>query len=138
MYANRRGLGAGAVGKFLIVRDPVELVSDGDPLTGAAVMGVGVGTPRNAPHLNGPSMFGTVRRTVAPPTTAIALYDDPILDAPPASTGGTPPAINSGILGVAPPATVSASDSGFSFSSIPWWGWAAGAGGLLFMFGGKR
>jgi hypothetical protein len=43
---------------------------------------------------------------------------------------GTPPPSGSG--------TANGSAGGFSFSALPWWAWAAGGVGLLFVLGGKK
>jgi hypothetical protein len=48
--------------------------------------------------------------------------------------GSTPPVVSAGTL----PADGSLFPAGFSLGSIPWWGWAVGAGALLFVFGGKK
>jgi len=92
---------------------------------------------------------------IQPPPTAPPSPPPTTPQAPPAATtvisssptpSGAPIVINSG--GGAPPSQfynssavpqdTSAQTSGFSLSTIPWWGWAAAAGVALVAFSGKR
>jgi hypothetical protein len=71
---------------------------------------------------------GTVSFSVQPISVAA-----PSGGATPLPTSGTTPPVLTPVV-TAPAGTT----AGFDFSTIPWWGWAAGAGVALFAFGGKR
>ena len=121
--------GMGDPGKAFMPRTSSQLIADDG--SGDQVMGVGVGTPRNAPHLDGASIFGGPVRWFAPPTSAIVVSDDP-LPAPAPVPMPTP----SPVPAPAPVpvvASVAADDSG-----LPWWVWLGGAGLAFFAFKGAK
>lgn len=75
---------------------------------------------------------------VKAPAIAPAPASGPSM-APAAITPAGQTIVTSSGVQTAPGAAVSTSPTtGFSFGSIPWWGWAAGVGVALFAFGGGR
>lgn len=114
--------------------------ANGSQIVVSAVTGNSYGGPPAHPFAPGGGVIG--EPTYPAPTPPVIGPGGVVVpsSAPGAYVSGTPASTTAttNVVSAPLPTTPASTTAGFSLSSIPWWVWAIGAGGLFFAFSGRK